>query len=884
MADKETKIQWKVNVEGQDNLSKTFNTVQTSGDKLKSTITALSTAYLAVTQIISQAISVYKEMTESFMEGERAFQRLSRTLKAMGNNSQESFENLKKFSLVMEDIIGIEKEATLELLSYNTALGMNERQAKQATTIAAGLSRAFGIDMATANQQLGMTLTGNVGRLSKFAPELRKLTEEQLQSGAAYDVIGQKIEKFLTSENSPAEVAKKIQIATDNIKESFGQGLFDAKGQKDMLALLRALETSGFAENLGKQTKAAFNVIKAMLTDMIRGFTFTFDFLANLIMGMFNTLKGHINSLLGGVTSIFSDKMSKEFFATAQSAYQDANRNSDDFLNLFNSQQTKDSLDAWGEWSKQLETTVDSSKKISTEIKKIREELDKPGAIKLDSKKMDMKGSGLDASQLKTMRQQYKDFIDSFNNDDYEKFRNTLDKKMLDMVESYRRGAITQQEYILAGYNYQKALDEKRMELNANQATTWVNAVQGGVSSIVSTLGSMFDKIAPGVGTLFATVINFLNKTKEEMRSFINGIIDQILSLPENIAASIPTIIETVINRIPEILERLIVSLNVMMPKIVINSVTAAIQGLANILPRLMNVQFWTGIARNLFTSLMDVFKNFFQALFFGSSDTITTAVSAAQKALFNTNADAGTNKFQLKDLAAERTEATLNQGIDAVITKGQKGLFQMLYDGIAGIFNQLWSGFINAFSSLASYFYNFGNYIWYGFVQYIGNFFYDLGKQIWKGLSDSITAIGGSVGGIFGGGGIGGIIGGIGGSIGGAIGSIGGSFGGWAEGGLVGGSAPYAGNATGNDIIPAMLSPGEFVVNRQQMANKDLSGVANAMGVSTGGSISLTINIASGASITENQLKQNFVPIIISELKKASSNGAQIISKRGVY
>lgn len=877
MADKETKIQWKVNVEGQDNLSKTFGSVQSSGEKLRSTITALSTAYLAVTQIVSQAISVYKNMTESFMEGEKAFQRLSRTLKAMGNNSQESFDNLKKFSLQMEDIIGIEKEATLELLSYNTALGMNERQSQQATTIAAGLSRAFGIDMATANQQLSMTLTGNVGRLSKFAPELRKLTEEQLQSGAAYDVIGQKIEKFLTSENSPAEVAKKIQIATDNIKESFGQGLFDAKGQKDMLALLRALETSGFAENLGKQTKAAFNVIKAMLEDMIRGFTFTFDFLANLIMGMFNTLKGHINSLLGGITSVFSDKLSKQFFNDAQTAFGDANKNSDDFLKLFNSQQTKDSLDAWGEWSKQLNSTVESAKRISPELKKIREELEKPSAMKLDKRKMDVKPAGLSAADLKTLRQQYKDFIDSFNKDDYEIFRNNLRKKMNDVADSYRRGAIGERELMKATHLYQIALMEKRTELNANQATTWINSVQGGVSSIVSTLGSMFDKIAPGVGTLIATVINFLNKTKEEMRQFINGLIDQILTLPENIASSIPTIIETVINRIPEILERLIVSLNVMMPKIVINSVTAAIQGIANILPRLMNVQFWAGIARNLFTSLMDVFKNFFQALFFGSSDTITSAVTAANKALFNTNADAGANKFQLKDLAAERTEATLNQGIDAVITKGQKGLFQMLYEGLQGIFSQIGSAITSIFSSLGSVFYNLGNQIWSGLVSPIGNFFYDLGKQVADGIMANIGSITSVISG--GGGGGGGIIG----SIGGAIGSIGGSFG-WAEGGLVGGSAPYAGNATGNDIIPAMLSPGEFVVNRQQMANKDLSAVANAMGISTGGSISLTINIASGASITENQLKQNFIPIIISELKKATSNGTQIISKRGVY
>ena len=111
------------------------------------------------------------------------------------------------------------------------------------------------------------------------------------------------------------------------------------------------------------------------------------------------------------------------------------------------------------------------------------------------------------------------------------------------------------------------------------------------------------------------------------------------------------------------------------------------------------------------------------------------------------------------------------------------------------------------------------------------------------------------------------------------------GSFG-FAEGGLVPGNAPFQGNSYGNDIVPAFLSPGEYVVSRDEMRTGNFSGLYAAAGASGSSSmnVSVNINVGAGSQLTEAQLRSNVVPVIVGELRKLSQNGTQIVSKKGVF
>jgi hypothetical protein len=47
---------------------------------------------------------------------------------------------------------------------------------------------------------------------------------------------------------------------------------------------------------------------------------------------------------------------------------------------------------------------------------------------------------------------------------------------------------------------------------------------------------------------------------------------------------------------------------------------------------------------------------------------------------------------------------------------------------------------------------------------------------------------------------------------------------------------------------------------------------------------ISVTISVAAGTNLSDGTLKREVVPKIVEELRKMSQNGAQVLSKRGVY
>ena len=114
----------------------------------------------------------------------------------------------------------------------------------------------------------------------------------------------------------------------------------------------------------------------------------------------------------------------------------------------------------------------------------------------------------------------------------------------------------------------------------------------------------------------------------------------------------------------------------------------------------------------------------------------------------------------------------------------GETGFFAKMKDSFSNIFDELKGGFGDLFGGLKD----------------------SLGG-IFKGLGGGLGSIGGGIGGMFSG-----LLGGITGGIGGIGGMIGGLFG-FQKGGMVG--FANGGPVGSTDTVPAMLSPGEFVVRR---------------------------------------------------------------------
>lgn len=79
-----------------------------------------------------------------------------------------------------------------------------------------------------------------------------------------------------------------------------------------------------------------------------------------------------------------------------------------------------------------------------------------------------------------------------------------------------------------------------------DKGTAFLGAVQGGIASIVSSIGSMFGPM----GNLIASIINLLNMSREQFTLMLDGLIDAFSNLMPNIISSFGVIIE----KIPEML------------------------------------------------------------------------------------------------------------------------------------------------------------------------------------------------------------------------------------------------------------------------------------------------------------------------------------------
>lgn len=111
-----------------------------------------------------------------------------------------------------------------------------------------------------------------------------------------------------------------------------------------------------------------------------------------------------------------------------------------------------------------------------------------------------------------------------------------------------------------------------------------------------------------------------------------------------------------------------------------------------------------------------------------------------------------------------------------------------------------------------------------------------------------------------------------------------------WSEIDLIPGEIAYMADgglvSKGTDTVPAMLTPGEFVVNRQSaMANMDLLRAINSgsSSVSAGGAPIFNITINASTLLTPDSIKRDILPAVERELKRKSLDGSFVIAASGI-
>ena len=109
------------------------------------------------------------------------------------------------------------------------------------------------------------------------------------------------------------------------------------------------------------------------------------------------------------------------------------------------------------------------------------------------------------------------------------------------------------------------------------------------------------------------------------------------------------------------------------------------------------------------------------------------------------------------------------------------------------------------------------------------------------------------------------------------------------AKGGPVEGMEPF-----GTDTVPAMLSPGEFIMNKEatsmiglknlrSMNSGNIAGLGGSSVSNNTNNITIEVSIDAKVALDKNYVQDKLVPEIKSALKRASLNGEFILSDKGI-
>lgn len=165
----------------EDQSSSFFTTFKGGALKLAGTFAAITGGFAAIRKGINEAV-----------EDAKLTRQIEASLRSVGEASDRAVEGVLDFADAIKDTTGVSDDLVKQTFIIAQSFGISTDKAKELTKAAIDLAAATGQDVETAVRQLGGTLDGSIGKVGNYGAEFRNLTKEQLEAGAAIDLVNQK--------------------------------------------------------------------------------------------------------------------------------------------------------------------------------------------------------------------------------------------------------------------------------------------------------------------------------------------------------------------------------------------------------------------------------------------------------------------------------------------------------------------------------------------------------------------------------------------------------------------------------------------------------------------------------------------------------------------
>lgn len=211
---------------------------------------AVQQSFALVTGAIQAVNAVVGEFINEFAQAERAQILLSQALSATSGRVLNSADAWSSYLDQLERTKNVDADVLKGLVAQAAQMGFSETQIKSLVDASVGLSKVTGQDLNASFMQLLGTTRGMARALQVLVPEVGNLTEEQLRSGAAFDLVAQKYKNAASGLGSFSESNKALGFVVGGVKEDIGKvivDLFNLKGAADSLSAVMYQVRDAFA-------------------------------------------------------------------------------------------------------------------------------------------------------------------------------------------------------------------------------------------------------------------------------------------------------------------------------------------------------------------------------------------------------------------------------------------------------------------------------------------------------------------------------------------------------------------------------------------------------------------------------------------------------------
>jgi hypothetical protein len=288
-------------------------------------VTGITAAVGAIGGAVAKGIESQRDYEESLA-------RLQATFANLGPSFAGAAQKVEEFAGAIERATGLDDQKIFGVAGALAQAGVAANNLESATRTVLDFSVATGTDAEAAAKKFAAALAGNAGALSRYIPEVKALTAEQLKAGAAFDVVGEKVKGQAAAfgETFTGRI-ERLKASLDDLfkrlgaaaTEAFGPLVTELQGVFDVLTDSLGSGTQGFSALQQAAQSAATAVAQSFsfLVDLGLRLTSSFQFAAGVVAQIgatINTVGAAVQSTLnafeGGIVLLlgrFAELLSK---------------------------------------------------------------------------------------------------------------------------------------------------------------------------------------------------------------------------------------------------------------------------------------------------------------------------------------------------------------------------------------------------------------------------------------------------------------------------------------------------------------------------------------------------------------------------------------------